>query len=122
MRMSRTLPPTSEAVQKELNPDPPSSDIKWDKYHVLSWEEEQAANEVERALQEASIALAHAEQTVDMAAYYSGEWKNSWVKLLEKEYEQMHGVLEEVLRKDAREKLGLASGDPLPREIPSKLL
>ena len=87
----------SEAGQKELNPDRPSSDIKWDKYHVLSWEEEQSANEVERALQEASIALAHA-QTVDMAANYSGEWKSFWVK----EYEKMHGDLEEVLRKDAR--------------------
>ena len=94
----------------------------WDKYHVLSWEEEQTANSTEQTLLEASIAPAQAE-TVDLRGYYEGPRKEAWYNSLVKEYEKMKkGVLEETLRSEAHDKLDLPAATPLPREIPSKIV
>ena len=107
---------------KTLNPEKPSADIRRDKYHILSWEEEQAANQIEQELLEASVAPAQAE-TVDLKGYYSGPRTDAWYKPLVKEYSKMQkGVLEETLRSEVRAKLGLPEDAHLPREIPSKIV
>ena len=105
-----------------LNPKEPSGDVRWDKYHILSWEEEQDANRIEHELIEASIAPAQAE-TVDLKGFYEGPRKEAWYNSLVKEYSKMQkGVLEETLRTEVRDRLGLPADACLPREIPSKIV
>ncbi|CAE7661265.1 unnamed protein product [Symbiodinium sp. CCMP2592] len=95
--------------------------VNWQKYHLLSYEEAQLGNEIEARLLEASTAPAQAE-TVDLKGFYTGDRQENWKASLVKDYGKMNGVLEEVLRTQLREKLGIDESKPLPREIPSKIV
>ncbi|CAE7548918.1 RE1 [Symbiodinium sp. CCMP2592] len=101
----------------ERHPKPENGDraVNWQKYHLLSYEEEQLGNEIEARLLEASTAPAQAE-TVDLKGFYTGDRQENWKASLVKEYGKMNGVLEETLRTQLREKLGIDESKPLPRE------
>ena len=81
------------------NPVPEHGDktVNWQKYHLLSYEEEQLANQIEEKLLEASIAPAQAE-TVDLKDFCKGDRQEQWKGSLVKEYGKMKDVLEEVAR------------------------
>ncbi|CAE7400820.1 RE1, partial [Symbiodinium sp. CCMP2456] len=106
---------------EETQPTPEHRDQNWQKYHLLSYEEEQLANQVEEKLLQASIAPAQAE-TVDLKGFYKVDRQEQWKNSLVKEYGKMKDVLEEVTRGQLRERLGLPGGARLPREIPSKIV
>ncbi|CAE7837310.1 unnamed protein product [Symbiodinium sp. CCMP2592] len=95
--------------------------VNWQKYHLLSYEEEQLANQVEEKLLEASTAPAQAE-TVDLKGFYKGDRQQQWKASLVKEYGKMKDVLEEATRDQLHGRLGLPTGTRLPREIPSKVV
>ncbi|OLP85945.1 Retrovirus-related Pol polyprotein from transposon TNT 1-94 [Symbiodinium microadriaticum] len=91
------------------------------KYHLLSYEEENAGNEIEASLLEASVAPAQAE-TVDLKGFFQGSRQKEWRESLMAEYAKMDGVLREVPRSKLREYLKLSPEAKLPREIPSKVV
>ncbi|CAE7816426.1 unnamed protein product [Symbiodinium sp. CCMP2592] len=101
-------------------PEAPKA-VNWQKYHLLSYEEEQLANQVEEKLLEASTAPAQAE-TGDMKGFYKGDRQQQWKASLVKEYGKMKDVLEEATRDQLHGRLGLPTGTRLPREIPSKVV
>ncbi|CAE7365731.1 unnamed protein product, partial [Symbiodinium sp. CCMP2592] len=101
-------------------PEAPKA-VNWQKYHLLSYEEEQLANQVEEKLLEASTAPAQAE-TVDLKGFYKGDRQQQWKASLVKEYGKMKDVLEEATRDQLHGRLGLPAGTRLPREIPSKVV
>ena len=91
------------------------------KYHLLSYEEENAGNEIEASLLEASVAPTQAE-TVDLKGFFQGDRQQQWRESLITEYAKMEGVLREVPRAKLREYLDLSCDAKLPREIPSKVV
>ena len=91
------------------------------KYHLLSYEEENAGNEIEASLLEASVAPAQAE-TVDLKGFFQGDRQQQWRESLIAEYAKMDGVLREVRRAGLREYLNISPEAKLPREIPSKVV
>ncbi|CAE7437089.1 RE1 [Symbiodinium sp. CCMP2592] len=110
---------SSQAAQ----PAPEHGDkiVNWQKYHLLSYEEEQLANQVEASLLEASVAPVQAE-TVDLKGFFQGDRQQQWRESLIAEYAKMDGVLREVPRSGLREYLNISPEAKLPREIPSKVV
>ena len=103
----------SQQQDKQPAPEHGDKSVNWQKYHLLSYEEEQLGNQIEEKLLEASIAPAQAE-TVDLKGFYKGDRQEQWKNSLIKEYGKMKDVLEETPRGQLRERL--------PREIPSKVV
>ena len=113
---------TSSSTQvKQPAPEHGDKAVNWQKNHLLSYEEEQLANQVEEKLLEASTAPAQAE-TVDLKGFYKGDRREQWKNSLKKEYAKMKDVLEEATRDQLHERLGLSKETRLPREIPSKVV
>ena len=111
----------SQQQDKQPAPEHGDKSVNWQKYHLLSYEEEQLGNQIEEKLLEASIAPAQAE-TVDLKGFYKGDRQEQWKNSLIKEYGKMKDVLEETPRGQLRERLGMPAEGRLPREIPSKVV
>ena len=111
----------SQQQDKQPAPEHGDKSVNWQKYHLLSYEEEQLGNQIEEKLLEASIAPAQAE-TVDLKGFYKGDRQEQWKNSLIKEYGKMKDVLEETPRGLLRERLGMPAEGRLPREIPSKVV
>ncbi|CAE7033277.1 RE1 [Symbiodinium sp. CCMP2592] len=111
--------PTIEAAQS--TPEYGGNTVNWQKYHLLSYEEEQLANQVEASLLEASVAPVQAE-TVDLKGFFQGDRQQQWRESLIAEYAKMDGVLREVPRAGLRKHLNISPEAKLPREIPSKVV
>ena len=94
----------SQQQDKQPAPEHGDKSVNWQKYHLLSYEEEQLGNQIEEKLLEASIAPAQAE-TVDLKGFYKGDRQEQWKNSLIKEYGKMKNVLEETPRGLLRERL-----------------